>query len=339
MLQFGKNITAPADPLHPLSVETYYRALVNPKQQFADYIAQLRAVKSIDEKRYRELKKQLPYLVCGLFHPPVRRKENFASIQCFIMDLDHFSEAGRQLEQVRQQMQADERVMLGFVSPGADGLKLLFRLSQPCTDAALFSAFYKLFARHFAEQHDLMQVVDFRTSDVTRACFMSVDAEAWYRPEAQPIQLSEYVDALNFGQAEKDLKEAEKTIKELAAKRESLPTEPPADVLTRIRQKLNPNARQPRQKQYYVPEEVDQALAMLQQGLAPYEMQIVETAPINYGRKVRVKADQLWAEINIFYGKRGFSVVKTTKSGSNAELAELAAGVISQLLSEQKPRH
>ncbi len=332
MLQFGKNITTPADQLFPLSVEQLHRALVKPRQAFADQMAQLRAVKSIDEKRYRELKKKLPYLVCGKFHPPVRRKENFASISCFILDMDHLSDAGRPLEEVRRQVQEDERVLLSFASPGADGLKLLFRLGKPCTDAALFSAFYKLFARSFAEQYDLMQVMDFRTSDVTRACFLSVDENAWFNPDAKPVILETLVNPSDYRQTEKALKEADKEIKEATTRQEPVAANPPDEVLTRIRQRLNPNARQPRQKQYHVPEEVDNALAKLREQLARFEMEIVETGPINYGRKVKVKAGNYWAEINIFYGKRGFSVVKTTKSGSNAELAELAAEVIEGIL-------
>jgi hypothetical protein len=39
-----------------------------------------------------------------------------------------------------------------------------------------------------------------------------------------------------------------------------------------------------------------------------------------------------WCELNLFYGKRGFSIVKTTKSGSHAELADLAANVLRELL-------
>lgn len=332
MLMFGRSITTPADPLHPLTVEQYYRVLVNPKREFADSMAQLRAVKSIDEKRYSELKKKLPYLVCGRFHPPVRRKENFAATECFILDLDHLSATGRSLADIRHLVQQDERLLLSFVSPGGDGLKLLFRLDKPCTDPALFSAFYKLFARSFAEQYDLMQVMDFKTSDVSRACFMSVDADAWYRADARPVSLEAYVNPADFHETEKALKEVEQQLKALPIRKEPAGADPPDDVLARIKKRLNPNARQPRQKQYHVPDEVDDALGTLREKLSKYEMEIVETAPINYGRKVRVKAGNYWAEINIFYGRRGFSVVKTTKSGSNAELADLAAGVIANLL-------
>ena len=42
-----------------------------------------------------------------------------------------------------------------------------------------------------------------------------------------------------------------------------------------------------------------------------------------------------WCELNLFYGKRGYSIVQTTKSGRNAELAELTAQVLEQLLQER----
>ena len=76
---------------------------------------------------------------------------------------------------------------MAFCSPGADGLKLLFRLEEKCEDEALFSAFYKQFALTFSQKYQLEGVIDTQTSDVTRACFMSYDPEAWYRPEALPV--------------------------------------------------------------------------------------------------------------------------------------------------------
>lgn len=54
--------------------------------------------------------------------------------------------------------------------------------------------------------------------------------------------------------------------------------------------------------------------------------------PIHYGKQLRVGMDNLWAEVNLFYGKKGFTVVKTTKTGSTPELAELASQTLYQIL-------
>ena len=332
MLQLGLRITQAGDPLQVLSVEHLYNGLRNPKPDFRDLIDQLRAVRTLDEQHYRNLKKQLPYFVCGIFHPAVRRRENFASIGYFLLDLDHLAEAGFEPRALQTQLQTEvPELTLGFISPSGDGLKLLFRLAEPCRDAALFSAFYKVFARRFAEKWGLMQAIDLQTSDVTRACFLSYDPEAFYHADAPKLAIADFITELDFNKAERDIREAEKAL------RENAPPPTPSneisnEALLHIKQKLNPNFRRPSEKQHYVPPEVDNALGELQAHLPNYELELVETQPISYGRMVHVKSGAIWAQINIFYGKRGFRVVPTTKSGSNIELAELAARAIEEIL-------
>jgi hypothetical protein len=158
---------------------------------------------------------------------------------------------------------------------------------------------------------------------------------------ADPVVLADFVDGMDFNKTEKVIKEAEKTIKEQGKTSKAVKDDLSDDVLLRIKQKLNPNYRQPRKKEYYVPPEVDDAMGVLSEQMAELEMQVVKTDPISFGRKVRVKAEKHWAEINVFYGKRGFTVVMTTKSGSSPELAKLAAeamrGILERL--EEKTRH
>ncbi len=332
ILLFGKSITTPGDPLQPLTLERLYHALINPKQEFLDRIEQLRMVSSLDQGQYRQLKKQLPYFVCGIFHPLVRRRENFASIACFMLDLDHLDGASLDLRVLQERLKAAPEVLLCFASPSANGLKLMFRLTEPCSDAALFSAFYKLFARRFAEQWGLLEAMDLQTSDVTRACFLSIDPNAFYRPDAQKVDIQAFIPELDFGKAEKEIKEAEQIIREQRTADKQALEGPTEDVMQRIKLKLNPNARPPKEKQYFVPQQVDDALGLLAEKLVNFEMQILETAPISFGRKMKVKAGVHWAEVNIFYGRQGFKVVKTTKSGSHAALADLVVDAVTEIL-------
>ncbi|RMF24981.1 MAG: virulence protein E [Bacteroidetes bacterium] len=331
MIQFGRNITAPGDRLEKISLERLFAGIQRPKPEFRDRIERLRFVKTLDERRYRDLKKQLPYFVCGLFHPPVRRKENFAAIECFVLDLDHLEKEDRNLETVRAKLQALPEVCLLFQSPGGDGLKVLFRLKERCTDAALFSAFYKLFAARFATAHHLLDALDTRTHDVTRACFLSYDPKAHFRPDALPIDLPAYLPDSDFDKAQKSVKEAEKT---LQGAQPAKPAGPDADALERIKERLNPGRRKPKPKDVILSPEVESALEVLTRRLPEFEMELIDSRPINYGRQVRVRAAQLWAEINIFYGKKGYKIVRTTKTGSNRELAELAAEAIGRILDE-----
>ncbi|MCR9290716.1 MAG: CRISPR-associated primase-polymerase type B [Bacteroidetes bacterium] len=333
-IQFGKSITTPGDPLQKIPLERLFLGIQKPKQSFRDFIEQLRMVRSMDENQYRNLKKQLPYFVCGLFHPAIRRREHFATIESFVLDLDHLEVADLSIEVLRNKLKEVPEVLMLFASPSADGLKILFRLEEPCSDMALFSSFYKLFAQRFAEKNGLEQVIDYKTSDVTRACFISFDEKAYLNMESNRVVLKDFIPDLNFDLAERDIKKAEAFLKnaqsdEVKKDKQDLNKE----ALLKIKQRLNPHYRQPRTKNHHVPPEVDQVLPELNDALAEFEMKIMESNPISYGRKIKVVCNQLWAELNIFYGKKGFRVVQTTKSGSNLELATLAAQAIEQILS------
>lgn len=97
-LFYGNNILASADPLIEKDVYEIYEMIKSPDADFSMRINQLRMVKSLDEKQYTRLKRQLPYFVCGRFNPSFRRVANFAYIESFVIDIDHLSMKGYQLE-------------------------------------------------------------------------------------------------------------------------------------------------------------------------------------------------------------------------------------------------
>lgn len=337
MLFYGINIAAPADPLHPVAVADIYNALRHPKPALRQQIDQLRIMQTVDKAAYRLQKKKLPYLVCGRFKPAFRRRENFVRIDYFMADLDgvstHFDKTV-----LWQTLAADPRLLLLFTSPGGDGLKLLFRLSVGCTDFGLFSVFYKRFMAAFCRQYSLEAVVDASTSDVTRACFLSYDEKAYYNEAARPVAIEEYVDASEpdalwepQGEAaQQEAAAAQATARPPAAKKAEGPS---PEALAAIRQKLNPAARKPA-KAYYVPPEADDFLEKLTACLPDFHLQLLESTPIQYGRKLKLATAGAWAEINLFYGKRGYTFVKTTKTGSHPGLADLCVQVLEQVLQE-----
>ncbi|MBK8652943.1 MAG: hypothetical protein IPN20_03235 [Haliscomenobacter sp.] len=335
MLQLGLKITQPADPLEKITLERLFLGLSKPKQEFRDLILQLRTVAALDTARYRELKKQLPYFVCGIFQPPVRRKEHFAAIRYFIIDLDHLAGAGVQMEELRQRLKEMEEVALVFASPGGDGLKVLFRLEEDCRDAAMFSAFYKVFAHRFAERFGVQGAIDLRTHDVTRACFMSYDPETYFNPLSALVKMEDYLKELDYDQAREDVREAEKALAAAATARPQDEEKGPAlddEILRRIKERINPALAARPQKQYHVPPQLDEAMPLIHEKLAEMELEILLNEPISYGRKLHIGAGKHFAEINLFYGQRGFKVVKTTKTGSNAELADLAARALESII-------
>ena len=326
---FGKNILKPND-IQKISVERIYQGIKNPKPKFRDQIQQLRTIATIDNKQYTQLKKQLPYFVCGIFNPPIRKKEHFAAIEFFMLDLDHLQENDLDKNALLADFANDERVLMAFGSPGGNGLKLMFRLEDKCTDAILYSSFYKVFLLRFAHQYGLESVIDKSTSDVSRACFISVDPDAYFNPSAKTIVLNDYISAYDFEESEKEIRQADKIIKDIQKEKNSSSVE--KDVFDKIRNKLNPKSKKNIQKEIFVPPQISLAIKRLHEKLITYNLQILEERPIHYGKKVKIGVDLFWCEINIFYGRKGYRIVKTTKTGSHPQLADLAKQAIEEVL-------
>lgn len=336
MLLFGTNIQSAADELKKVQEEYLYNSLRNPKPTIAATIQQLRIVYSMDAKAYAQLKRRLPYFVCGQFNPPFRRKENFAYTKSFILDFDHLSSKQLSMKTIRDNIVKDEQVMMCFTSPSEDGLKVMFRLKERCYDAGLYSIFYKAFAATFAMRHNLTQVTDSKTSDVARACFISIDPNAYFNPNSIPVDIKAYLDESNpdlLFKIKHEQDKHDKVIKKSDDEQVPLPKDPDKDILTRIRQQLNPKAQLPiEQHPAYVPERLNEIIAELKLFIEETGLQVTEIINIQYAKKIRARLGQKEAEVNLFYGKRGFSVVISPRLGTNEELNELLADLIKAFL-------
>jgi len=336
MISLGNNITTLNDPLRNISTVQLFEMISRSGAELQSLISQLRMVLTLTPEKYRFLKRKLPYFTCGNFHPPYRKTSNFNFIRCFMLDVDHLADKQMNAAEIKMRVSGDPRVLMAFVSPSADGLKIMLRLSENCYDAAKFSLFYKVFAREFSKQHNLEQVIDSRTSDVTRACFLSCDAEAYFKENPEEVAMEHFTDFENqlaIGEAASEMKKMEKEeqakpgIDEPDAK---VPLS--GDILQEIKQKLNPRIKTRLEKDVFVPEQLDQVIPLIEEKISGLNIRIKEVHPIQYGKKIVFEVGLFWAEVNLFYGKKGYSVVKTPKRGSNDDLAEIAYRLICEII-------
>lgn len=236
----------------------------------------------------------------------------------------------------KDQLIKDERVVMCFVSPSGDGLKLIFKFTERCTDKGLYSIFYKIFVNDFAVQHHLEQVVDIVTCDVSRACFLSSDLDAYFNPLATTVNLNTFVDQNNSYELFQQFKQIQQQEKE----QKLTPTEPkvvdPTDeIMQAIKQTLNPKLSIKKEKtDVYVPHELDYIMESLTQMVTEAGIELYEVLNIQYGKKLRFRLGLKLAEVNLFYGKRGYSVVNSPKSGTNAEFAQVVTQMIEVFIAE-----
>jgi len=337
MLQAGQYITKAEDQLMKVTSEYLYHQVRFPKPEILSRINQLRIIRSIDQKQFSNLKKQLPYFVCGIFNPPFRKTENFAWIDCFVVDLDHLSIHDKDINLVRKDLENDMRTALTFVSPSEDGIKILFLLKEKCYDSGKFSFFYKCFVRSLGQKYHIEEIVDTRTSDVTRACFISYDEQAYYNAEAEPIDINDFLnfdDTLSISIIKNEIKKIEKAKTENEEIDQTSP-DPDKAIMQQIRERLNPNQKDRVEKSYFVPEVLNELVEGLQDYLAQMGFMVLEISNIHYGKKIQLFLGIKRGEVNLFYGKKGFSVVQTPKSGTSTELNHLTVDCINNFLFEK----
>jgi hypothetical protein len=89
-----------------------------------------------------------------------------------------------------------------------------------------------------------------------------------------------------------------------------------------IKDKIGQKAKTQVSKYYEQPEQLNVILDSLARYLSEITAQIQEIRPISYGRQIKVVSGSYWAEINVFFGKKGISIVGTTKTGSHREFCQ-----------------
>ena len=125
----------------------------------------------------------------------------------------------------------------------------------------------------------------------------------------------------------------DKVTKKSEEEKTPLLKDPDKDVLARIRMQLNPKAQaQVEQRPAYVPERLNDIIGDLKLFIEETGLQVTEIINIQYAKKIRARLGQKESEINLFYGKRGFSVVISPRLGTNEELNELLADLVKSFL-------
>ncbi len=338
MLHIGRDITSAGDRLEPIAEQKLVERLRAPEASLEAEVTQLRTVKLLDAKRYGTLKRRLPYVVCGTFTPPYRRTENFAYVESFFIDIDGLLVVGVDMAELRRRLVADDRVAMLFTSPGGDGLKVLMRLKERCYDAGEYSAFYKRFVSKWAAEHGIANVVDSCTNDVTRACFLSVDREAFFNEAAVAIDWRAVLADGTLPAVADDDAEAGDAADELlpvAAVEPATGGEPTDEVMARVLRQLELGRKRAAAEPLpapYVPERLNEIMEQLIPMIAQTGLVVDSVTDINYGKKLRASSGLHQAELNVFCGKRGFSVVASPRRGTSPKLNEMLCELVSQCI-------
>lgn len=336
MFYTGQNITqSHIQKLSETSFSEIQRKMKNKENELYRQIQKLRKIKQIDRNVYQSLKKELPFFIGSQFRDNIRKTGNFLEINYFVIDIDHCFENEGQFIALRNELSNDDEIMAFFTSPGGDGLKLIYELEKPCRDTKIYSDFYKVFSQNIARKYNLEKYIDFVTSDVTRVCFLSYDPYLYYNPVCLKIKWEAWVPNSNLL---KDPSTPEEYIefKEDSNKNETEETKDNAtmshEIYADILKKLKTGRPPKKPKNYIVPSVLNTITDPISQTVSEYGFQIKEIRDINYGKKFIFTHMSNEAELNVFYGRKGFSVVKSPRTGTNPEMNDVLYHLVCEIL-------
>lgn len=105
-----------------------------------------------------------------------------------------------------------------------------------------------------------------------------------------------------------------------------------ADVVLKIKSILKTSPSKAQKTEVYVPEQLNDIIDELQVYVINAGVIMKEIINISYGKKIKATIGLKEAEVNLFYGKRGFSVVQSPRTGTSKEMNELLSELINAFL-------
>lgn len=312
---YGTNVKSQQEELLPVSLSYIVELISTAGSSLHRQTDTLRRVRKYSSERYRTMKVALPYCTCSHFSPATRRLDHLDHAMGMILDIDWPSQLD---DAVYERIKADPRVVLAYVSPSGHGAKVMFALETPITDAALYTRFYRWFSHAFAGSYHLLEVLDFKNCDATRVSFLCHDPDVYVNYD--PLLL----DVEMMPSMHRSITTADNP--------KTHDTSIAPDVYRDILHKLGSKPKLRKRAEPSVSAYVERVMPQLEQALAEYGIRIAQLEGLQYGAKVTVLLGGDTAEVNIYHGKKGYTVVSTAKSGTHARLAETTKHIIEAAL-------
>ncbi|WP_346710604.1 hypothetical protein [Phocaeicola salanitronis] len=110
--------------------------------------------------------------------------------------------------------------------------------------------------------------------------------------------------------------------------------EPGQQVMEHIKELLKLKKKK-EQKPVFVPQVLNDIIDDLKQYVEQTGVVVTEIKNIQYGKKMRFALGLKQAELNLFFGKKGFSVIVSPRTGTDEGLNQLMVDLVSNYINER----
>jgi hypothetical protein len=339
MIFLGKNIKSlVSENVSETTLENLFEIIKHGSDGLKERVLGLRNLRLLDKNAYKELKTNLPYFFGSSFTDNKRELKNFIAISYFVMDIDGI-ESESELHEIKGKIICQEEVLACFLSPGGKGIKVLFQFKKPITNAAAYTNYYRSFVFNFAQKVGAANYVDKCTNDVSRVCFLSFDPAIYYNYHALKLEiLNTYQQADVFNNINEALEEETSDMDENSVSKPKVAYVKSNETYKTILNKLGGKPIN-NTKNYFVPEQIEAKKVLIKEGIESYGYKVLEIVPVQYGVKYKVADNSSLADVNVYFGKKGFSVVITPKNGTDSQFSEVIKSIIIDTLNNDSNNH
>ncbi|MGA2624491.1 MAG: BT4734/BF3469 family protein [Bacteroidota bacterium] len=139
---------------------------------------------SAEEKKVRQAYKtnNLPYFSMGTFKDNHRENKNLISIKHVLLDFDDVLPV---LDALMGKLRKDRHVLCAFISPGGDGIKVIFPLDRAVTNYEEYRKIYVYYMKKYTTLYGVKP--DAVTKDAARACYLSYDPDIYINANCEPL--------------------------------------------------------------------------------------------------------------------------------------------------------
>lgn len=142
---------------------------------------------AVDEKEYKELKKQLPMFAgSGIFRYRNDNPDNLVEYSnLLVIDFDHFHDYQKVIDFRSKLIQYADYLHLYaiWISPSKDGIKAVMIHDNENPDNH-----YNLFCQVKKNLYSMIEEFDMNCSDITRTCFICHDHDIWVNPRKDELE-------------------------------------------------------------------------------------------------------------------------------------------------------
>ena len=147
---------------------------------------------AVDEKEYKELKKQLPMFAgSGIFRYRNDNPDNLMEYSnLLVVDFDHFHDYQKVIDFRSKLIQYADYLHLYaiWISPSNDGIKAVMIHDNENPDYH-----YNLFCQVKKNLYSMIEEFDMNCSDITRTCFICHDHDIWVNPRKDELESYHFV--------------------------------------------------------------------------------------------------------------------------------------------------